>query len=80
MPPGQGTGLGKPLNIINHPALPDIPILWASLKAPSAEATAEIADGWLPRMFISERFTLSEERSSRPASRSATAESEIHPG
>ena len=30
-PPGQGTGLGKPLKLINHPVRADIPIFWASL-------------------------------------------------
>ncbi len=56
LPEGQGTGLGKPLKIINHPVRADIPIWWASLKDRSVEATAEIADGWLPIMFIPERF------------------------
>ena len=53
LPEGQGTGLGKPLKIINHPVRADIPIWWASLKDRSVEATAEIADGWLPIMFPS---------------------------
>ena len=56
LPEGQGTGLGKPLKIINHPVRADIPIWWASLKDRSVEATAEIADGWLPIMFVPERF------------------------
>jgi F420-dependent oxidoreductase-like protein len=56
LPEGQGTGLGKALKIINHPVRADIPIWWASLKDRSVEATAEIADGWLPIMFIPERF------------------------
>ncbi len=56
LPEGQGTGLGKPLKIINHPVRADIPIWWASLKDRSVEATAEIADGWLPIMFIPEKY------------------------
>jgi len=56
LPEGQGTGLGKPLKLINHPLRSDIPIWWASLKGMSVEATAEIADGWLPIMFIPEKF------------------------
>ncbi|MEN9507062.1 MAG: hypothetical protein RI958_2988 [Actinomycetota bacterium] len=56
LPEGQGTGLGKPLKIINHPVRNDIPIWWASLKGLSVEATAELADGWLPIMFIPEKF------------------------
>ena len=58
LPPGEGTGLGKPLKLINHPVRPDIPIWWASLKGLSVTATAEIADGWLPIMFIPEKFHL----------------------
>ena len=56
LPEGQGTGLGKPLKIINHPVRADIPIWWASLKDKSVEATAEMADGWLPIMFVPEKF------------------------
>jgi F420-dependent oxidoreductase-like protein len=56
LPPGQGTGLGKPLKLINHPLRSDIPIWWASLKDRSVEATAEMADGWLPIMFIPEKY------------------------
>src|SRR4029079_9641922 len=44
LPPGEGTGRGKPLKLINHPVRPDIPIWWASLKGLSVTATAEIAD------------------------------------
>jgi F420-dependent oxidoreductase-like protein len=56
LPAGQGTGLGKPLKIINHPVRPEIPIWWASLMGKSVEATAEVADGWLPIMFIPEKY------------------------
>ncbi|MEP7114068.1 MAG: LLM class F420-dependent oxidoreductase [Ilumatobacteraceae bacterium] len=56
LPPGEGTGLGKPLKLINHPIRSEIPIWWASLKGLSVTATAEIADGWLPIMFIPEKF------------------------
>jgi len=56
LPAGQGTGLGKPLKIINHPVRTDIPIWWASLKDRSVEATAEMADGWLPIMFYPEKY------------------------
>ncbi len=56
LPDGEGTGLGKPLKLINHPVRSDIPIWWASLKGLSVTATAELADGWLPVMFIPEKF------------------------
>jgi len=55
LPPEQGTGLGKPLKLINKPVRADIPIWWASLMGRSVEATAQYADGWLPIMFIPER-------------------------
>ena len=56
LPQGQGLGLGKELKIINHPVRSEIPVWWASLKDRSVEATAEMADGWLPIMFIPEKF------------------------
>lgn len=56
LPEGHGTGLGKPLKLINHPVRPNIPIWWASLKGLSVAATAELADGWLPIFFVPERF------------------------
>jgi F420-dependent oxidoreductase-like protein len=56
LPAGQGTGLGRALKIINHPVRSDIPVWWASLKDRSVEATAEIADGWLPIFFVPEKF------------------------
>jgi F420-dependent oxidoreductase-like protein len=55
LPAGQGTGLGKPLKLINHPVRAEIPIWWASLMGRSVEATAELADGWLPFMFVPEK-------------------------
>ncbi|MEY2401836.1 MAG: hypothetical protein QOJ08_1947 [Ilumatobacteraceae bacterium] len=58
LPPGEGTGLGKPLKLVNHPVRSEIPIWWASLKGLSVTATAEIADGWLPIMFIPEKYHL----------------------
>ena len=56
LPEGEGTGLGKPLKIINHPVRSDIPIWWASLMGLSVTATAQHADGWLPIFFDPERF------------------------
>lgn len=55
LPPDQGTGLGKPLKIINHPVRDRIPIFVASLGVKNVEMTAEIADGWLPHLFIPEK-------------------------
>jgi len=58
LPAGRGTGLGKALKLINHPVRPSIPIWWASLKGKSVEATAEVADGWIPISYIPERADL----------------------
>jgi F420-dependent oxidoreductase-like protein len=55
LPVEQGTGLGKPLKIIAHPLRSEIPIWIASLGEKNVELTAEIADGWLPILFIPER-------------------------
>src|SRR4051794_31364936 len=51
LPPDQGTGLGKPLKIINHPVRENIPIWNASLGQKNVQMTAELADGWLPAFF-----------------------------
>jgi F420-dependent oxidoreductase-like protein len=56
LPEGQGTGLGKPLKLINHPHRPDIPIWVASLGDKNVEMTAELANGWLPHVMLPEKM------------------------
>ena len=58
LPAGEGTGLGKPLKIIKpgQEIRKDIPIWWASLMGLSVQATAEVADGWLPIFFDPDKF------------------------
>jgi F420-dependent oxidoreductase-like protein len=51
----EGSGLGLPLKLVQRPVRAGIPIWWASLRAASVAATAEVADGWLPTMFLPER-------------------------
>lgn len=51
LPPDRGTGLGKPLKLINHPVRDDIPVYLASLGHKNVALTAEIAHGWLPAFF-----------------------------
>ena len=51
LPADQGTGLGKPLKIINRPVRDAIPIALATLGAKSVEMTAEQAEAWLPAFF-----------------------------
>jgi F420-dependent oxidoreductase-like protein len=55
LPEGQGTGLGKPLKIINHPVRPRIPIWVAALGEKNVAMTAEVADGWLPIFFVPDK-------------------------
>jgi F420-dependent oxidoreductase-like protein len=55
LPPDRGTGLGKPLKLIDHPLRAQIPIYIASLGPKNVELTATIADGWLPLHFWPDR-------------------------
>ena len=51
LPAVLGTGLGKPLHLINHPVRERIPITIAALGPKNVELTAEIAEGWQPVFF-----------------------------
>ena len=53
--PGKGLGLGKPLKILVKPERDTIPIWIASLGDKNVQMTAELADGWLPIMFVPEK-------------------------
>jgi F420-dependent oxidoreductase-like protein len=55
LPAGQGTGLGKPLKLIDHPVRERIPVYVAALGPRNVELTAAIADGWLPLHYWPER-------------------------
>ncbi|MGF2946943.1 LLM class F420-dependent oxidoreductase [Mycobacterium sp. Lab-001] len=55
VPPGRGTGLGKPLRLINHPVRERIPITIAALGPKNVELTAEIAEGWQPVFYLPEK-------------------------
>lgn len=55
LPPGEGTGLGKPLKLITHPVREEVPIAVAALGPKSVEMTAELADGWLPIFYYAEK-------------------------
>jgi F420-dependent oxidoreductase-like protein len=55
LPLPGGTGLGKPLQLINHPVREHIPISIAALGPKNVELTAEIADGWQPVFYYPER-------------------------
>ncbi|MET8991368.1 LLM class F420-dependent oxidoreductase [Nonomuraea wenchangensis] len=55
LPPGQGTGLGKALKIINHPVRPRIPIVVAAIGPKNVELAAELAEGWEPIFYVPEK-------------------------
>jgi F420-dependent oxidoreductase-like protein len=55
LPAGQGTGLGKPLKMLTHPVRADIPIYVAALGEKNVRMAAEVADGWLPILFLPEK-------------------------
>jgi F420-dependent oxidoreductase-like protein len=55
LPPDQGTGLGKPLKLINHPVREQIPIVVAALGPKNVALAAELADGWEPIFFLPEK-------------------------
>ncbi len=56
LPADKGTGLGKPLQLINHPVRDRIPITIAALGPKNVELTAEIAEGWQPVFFLPEKI------------------------
>jgi F420-dependent oxidoreductase-like protein len=57
LPADQGTGLGKPLKLINQPLRERIPVLLAALGPKNVELAAEIAEVWEPIWFYPEKAT-----------------------
>src|SRR6516165_10978874 len=55
LPYPGGTGLGKPLKLINHPVRERIPIVVAALGPKNVELAAEIAEGWQPIFYFPEK-------------------------
>ncbi|HZU79462.1 MAG TPA: LLM class F420-dependent oxidoreductase [Acidimicrobiales bacterium] len=55
LPPERGTGLGKPLKLINHPLRADIPVWVAAMGPKNVEMCAEVANGWFPFLFVPEK-------------------------
>lgn len=48
LPPGQGTGMGRPLRMITRPERDRVPIVVAALAPGGVRLAAELADGWWP--------------------------------
>jgi F420-dependent oxidoreductase-like protein len=55
LPADLGTGLGKPLKLINRPVRERIPVLLAALGPKNVELAAEIAEAWEPIWFHPEK-------------------------
>ncbi len=55
LPADRGTGLGKPLKLINRPVRERIPIVVAALGPKNVELAAELAEGWEPIFYFPER-------------------------
>jgi F420-dependent oxidoreductase-like protein len=55
LPADRGTGLGKPLKLINKPVRERIPIVVAALGPKNVELAAELAEGWQPIFYLPEK-------------------------
>ena len=51
LPEEEGTGLGKPLKLINHPVRERIPVLLAALGPKNVALAAELCEAWEPIFF-----------------------------
>jgi len=55
LPLEGGTGLGKPLKLINHPVRERIPIALAAIGPKNTELAAEVAESWMPIFYLPEK-------------------------
>ena len=55
LPLAGGTGLGKPLKLINHPVRERIPIALAAIGPKNVALAAEMAEAWEPIFYLPER-------------------------
>jgi len=58
LPYEGGTGLGKPLKLINHPVRDRIPIVIAALGPKNVALAAEVAEGWQPIFYFPEKAAI----------------------
>jgi F420-dependent oxidoreductase-like protein len=58
LPLEGGTGLGKPLKLINHPVRERIPIVIAALGPKNVALAAEVAEGWQPIFYFPEKAAI----------------------
>jgi F420-dependent oxidoreductase-like protein len=55
LPLEGGTGLGKPLKLINHPVRGRIPVALAAIGPKNVAAAVELAESWMPIFFLPEK-------------------------
>jgi F420-dependent oxidoreductase-like protein len=55
LPLEGGTGLGKPLKLINHPVRERIPIAVAAIGPQNVALAAELAEAWMPIFYLPEQ-------------------------
>jgi len=55
LPLEGGTGLGKPLKLINHPVRERIPIALAAIGPKNVALAAELAEAWMPIFYLPEK-------------------------
>jgi F420-dependent oxidoreductase-like protein len=55
LPLEGGTGLGKPLKLINHPVRERIPIALAAIGQKNVAVAAELAESWMPIFYVPEK-------------------------
>jgi F420-dependent oxidoreductase-like protein len=55
LPLPGGTGLGRPLKLINHPVRDAIPIALAAIGPKNVELAAELAESWMPIFYLPEK-------------------------
>jgi F420-dependent oxidoreductase-like protein len=55
LPLAGGTGLGKPLKLINHPVRERIPIALAAIGPKNVAVAAELAESWMPIFYLPEK-------------------------
>jgi F420-dependent oxidoreductase-like protein len=55
LPLEGGTGLGKPLKLINHPVRERIPIALAAIGPKNVAVAAELAESWMPIFYVPDK-------------------------
>jgi F420-dependent oxidoreductase-like protein len=55
LPLDGGTGLGKPLKLINHPVRERIPVALAAIGPKNVSVAVELAESWMPIFYLPEK-------------------------